>query len=158
MENTQEKLGDFIITRNNGIGEITEIVDMQDRGEFFKVSFDKNQVTNFFSVDNMNNYRFLATKENINEAVKIFNRDPELMSFESNKDKINFFKKELQGCGVKNLAKYLSFLNSEDEIHTSLKSIFEKALDSFVKEIEFVLQIRNIDAWNLLGLNKNNKA
>lgn len=157
MDN-QEHLGQFIITSNMGIGEITEIVDMQDRGDFYKVSFDKEKVTNFFSVEAKNNYRFIATKKNMKEAIDIFNGKPEKMDFSSSQEKINFFKKELLAGDVVEIAKYLNFLNNEEEVHTALKKLFEKTLDSFVKEIEFVLEIKNIEAWQMLGLNKNNKA
>ena len=157
MENTQEFVGRYIISGSLGIGEITEITNMGDRGEFFKVDFEKSDGSNFFSVETQNNYRFLATKDCLAEAIEIFKNDLGELEFSSSQEKINFFKKSLKGSSVRDLAKFLAYLNREDEVHTSLKKQFENTLDSFVKEIEFVLEIKNVEAWQLLGLNKNNK-
>jgi RNA polymerase-interacting CarD/CdnL/TRCF family regulator len=157
MENSQDYIGKYIISGSLGIGRIIEITNMGDRGDFFKVSFDKSDGTNFFTVNGQTNYRFLASKQSVEGAIEVFNQEPEKLEFASSQEKINFFKKSLKNSNIKDLAKYLNFLNKEDEVHTSLKKQFELTLDSFVKEIEFVLEIKNVDAWRLLNLNKNNK-
>lgn len=156
MTNYQENVGKFIISSELGIGEISEVVSMGDKGAFYKASFKKSQATNFFSVENQSNYRFLETKENLEKAIAIFNDDSISLKFGSIKEKIQTIKKDLKSTDIENLAKILSWLNNKEEVHTSLIKLFKSSLSSFVQEIEFVFNIKNIEAWKLLGLNKNN--
>jgi RNA polymerase-interacting CarD/CdnL/TRCF family regulator len=157
MTKPQENIGKHIISGELGIGEITEVASMGDKGDFYRVSFQKTDAINFFSVTNQNNYRMLESKENLEKAIKIFKKEHAPLEFDSTQAKITTLKKSLRTSGVMDLAHQLSSLNQEKEIHVSLKKIFENTLKSFVQEIEFVLDIKNIDAWNLLGLTKNNK-
>jgi len=153
----QNNIGKFLIAGELGIGEIVEITEMGTNGDFYRVAFEKSAATNFFSVKNQSNYRFLETKKNLEKAIGIFNEKHSPMEFSSAQEKVQFFKKELKTTNVLNLAKYLSSLNQAKDIHPSINKVFKSSLNSFVEEIEFVFEIKNIEAWRLLGLNKNNK-
>ena len=157
MTDNTQYIGKHIISNELGIGEIVEIVDMGDSGEFFKVAFAKGEGTNFFSIENQKNYRLLESKDALEKAIEVFKNHDEKREFSSLQKKIEFYKSSLKSTSVADLAQILAELNNEEEVHTGLKTQFEKALKAFVKEIEFVLGIKNIEAWNLMGLNKNNK-
>lgn len=157
MKNSQDSIGQFIISGSLGIGEIVEVTDMGDRGEFFRVSFSKSRAINFLSVKKPNGYRYLATKERLESAINTFKQPVANIDFSSNQEKITFFKESLKENSIEGLAKSLAYLNQESELHTSLKKPFDNALDSFIQEIEFVYEIKNLEAWDMLGLSKNKK-
>ena len=157
MTNHANQIGKNIINNENGIGEIIEIVKMSGDEDFYRVSFKKSESINFFSVTNQKNYRMISSKSVIEEAIDLFINNNEEKSFKSIQEKINFYKKSLKSSDVKEIAKLLSWLNKEDEVHTGIKTQFDKTLKSFVLEISYVLEIKNIEAWKKLGLNKNNK-
>lgn len=157
MTNPNDQVGKHIVNNENGIGEIIEVVKMSGDEEFYRVAFKKSESTNFFSVTNQKNYRLLGSESVINEAIEIFLKKNEETEFKSTQEKINFYKKALKSNDVKELAVLLSVLSKEEEIHTGIKSQFEKTLKTFVLEISYVLEIKNIEAWRKLGLNKDNK-
>lgn len=157
MNQMNNELGRHIITNEMGIGVVKEIVDMGEQGNFFRVLFDKASGTHFFSTTNTKNYRLIESKENLQDAITVFKENKLNKKFDTIKDMINFYKVALQANEVFVLAQALGNLNQQKEIHTSLKRQFNDSLSNFVKEIEFVYEIKNIEAWRMLGLNKNNK-
>lgn len=157
MSNLTDQIGKYVINSENGIGEIVEVTKMSGDEEFFRVMFKKSEAVNYFSTKVQKNYRMISSKDTIEEAIGVFNESHHEPDFKSVQESIVFYKKELKSSNIKELARILSLLNTQEEVHTGLKTLFEKTLKSFVREIDFVLDIKNIEAWSLLGLKKNNK-
>lgn len=155
MSDNQNKIGTFIITNSLGIGQITEITQMGDRGDFFKVLFENTKAINFLSVDSSAKYRFLSSQKDLKQAIKIHNTKSKRLDFDTNQDRINYFKKALKSNDISKVAKSLSELNSEKEVHTSLKTLLQTTIDSFVDEIKFVLGTTDEAAYGLLGISKS---
>jgi RNA polymerase-interacting CarD/CdnL/TRCF family regulator len=148
----ESNIGQYVVSRDLGIGKISDLTEMSDNGFFYKVEFTSTNAINYFSVNNMNKYRILADVKDIKKAIKVFLTNGKTIDFDSTQEKINFYKKALQTNDIVQLAEYLSVLNQEEDIHTSIKKIFNVALESLVLEIQFVMQIPNKDAWKLLKL------
>ena len=157
MTSTKDNVGKFIISGKLGIGEIVEVAKMGEDGDFYKVDFKKSAAINYYSTHKQINYRILESRENLEKAISIFKDVQELREFPSAQEKVQYYKKNLKSCKVSMLANHLSSLRGEGDIHPSLKKDFNEALQSFVQEIEFIFNIKNIEAWRLLGLNKDNK-
>jgi RNA polymerase-interacting CarD/CdnL/TRCF family regulator len=156
MTQPKDQIGKLIINNELGIGEIVEVTDMGGE-DFFRVSFKKSEATNFYSTKVQKNYRMISSKEAIEDAISEFIENEGPRTFGSIQEKVNFYKKELKTNDVKALAKHLAQINAQEEIHPAVQPLFDKALKTFVKEIDYVLDIKNIEAWGLLGLKKNNK-
>ena len=63
MSDIEGNIGKSIICSGLGIGEIIEIAPLFEGGEkFYKVSFPKERCTNYFSIENKNNYRFYTSR------------------------------------------------------------------------------------------------
>lgn len=154
MSDYKSFIGRFLISMDLGIGEIIGIEEIGDNGLFYKVEFPKTNATNFFSVSNVK-FRIVSDKKEIKEAIDVFNKEPEEKEFPSTQEKINFYKKSLKSNNVCELAKHLSSLNSETEVHAGINKSYKLALNSFVEEIEYVLKIENAEAKKKLGLELN---
>ena len=150
-------VGKYILVGELGLGLIKQTVDMGDRGNFYQVEFDQSKSSNYYSVNNPVNYRFVDSKEKLEAAIAIFQQEQSINEFKSSRAKIEFYQKVLKTNDVIELARHLSALNSGEEVHPGLNKLFNSSLKSFVLEIEFVFQCKNIEAWRMLGLNKNNK-
>jgi|LUMW01.1.fsa_nt_gb RNA polymerase-interacting CarD/CdnL/TRCF family regulator len=153
MTELNSYIGQYLITVNFGIGEISNIVEIDD-GQFFKVTFPQSNNINYFSINNSSTYRHLSDKTEILKAIETFKKKHQDTEFNSTQEKINFYKSTFKAQDIQTIAKHLSILNQEEEIHTSILKIFEKTLDSFVLEIQFVLGIKNEEAWELIGLSQ----
>ncbi|MAZ48526.1 MAG: hypothetical protein CME65_08180 [Halobacteriovoraceae bacterium] len=155
--NDNPNIGKYILVSEMGLGQVVQTVEMGGRGKFYRVEFEESKSSNYFSIDNPTGYRFVDTKEKLEAAIAIFKQKRTSPMFKSNREKIEFYKKALKTNDIVELAKHMAVLNSEEEIHPSLTKVFDSAVKTLVLELEFVYECRNIEAWRMLGLTKNNK-
>jgi len=153
MTNKESSIGKNIICGRSGIGKIVEITSLHDGGEeFYKVTFPKDQCINYFSINNQNNYRILASEEIINKAIKIFKSKVEKVEYTTTQEKVNTQKEMLKEGDILKLAKTLSMLGDEKNLHVQVSKPFNNALDSFIDEIEFVLNIKRSEVYSKLKM------
>lgn len=144
-------IGSKVITSESGIGEIVELTCLHDGGElFYKVIFDANKCTNYFSMKNDHAYRVISSVNVIKEAISIFKNNIEATSYASVQERINEQKKALRCSDICTLAITLSSLNNEEEIHPQVNKYFKVAMQSFLDEISYVLDVSELEAQNLL--------
>lgn len=154
MSSNENQIGKYIICDGLGIGEIINITNLESKGDFYRVSFPTSKAVNYFATGENKGYRFIESTANIESAIDDFKKKHKSHSFDTTQDKISYFKKNLKCANVTNMAKNLSILNSENEIHVSLRKIFKDSLESFIDEIIFVLSVSRAEACKMLGIKK----
>jgi RNA polymerase-interacting CarD/CdnL/TRCF family regulator len=153
MNNNQSIVGQSVICNGMGIGEIVDIVPLSEGGEkFYKVSFAKDKCINYFSITNKSNYRVLASRKILIEAIKEFNSKFDEVEYKTTQEKINMQKEMLKEEDIVKLAKTLSILNSEKQLHAQISKAFKDSLSTFVDELAFVLEIKRTEAYSMLNL------
>jgi RNA polymerase-interacting CarD/CdnL/TRCF family regulator len=155
MQDENQAIGQNIISGTLGIGEIIDVSAMGSQGEkFYKVIFSQGKCVHYFSTKNQKNYRILATKEVITNAINIFKSKFKPVEYNSTQEKINIQKQSLKEYDVCKLAKNLSILNNQQDLHGQINKPFNNSLNSFIDEIKFVLDIKTAEAYSLLNLKK----
>lgn len=157
MIDNNPNIGKYILVSEMGLGQVVQTVEMSGRGKFYRVEFGESKSSHYFSVGNPSRYRFVDTKEKLETAIATFRQKQTSPEFQSNREKIEFYKKALKSNDIVELAQHMAELNSEEEIHPSLTKVFDGAVKNLVLELEFVYGCKNIEAWKMLGLTKNNK-
>lgn len=153
MINKESIIGQNIICGGSGIGEIIDITSLDKGGEeFYKVNFPKDNCINYFSIKNKSSYRVLASKKVINKAINEFKSKFEKIEYATIQEKINNQKEMLREENIVKLAKNLSILNSEKEMHAQVSKPFKDSLSVFVDEIAFVLEIKRSEVYSMLSL------
>lgn len=153
MINKDSIIGENIICGGRGIGEIIDITSLHENGEeFYKVAFPKDNCVNYFSINNKSNYRVLASKKEINKAVNKFKSKFDKVEYLTIQEKINTQKELLKEGNIIKLAKTLSILSNEKELHAQVSKPFKDSLSSFIDEIAFVLDIKRPEAYLMLNL------
>lgn len=153
MISNENVVGQSIICNGIGIGEIIEVGPLHEGGEeFYKVAFPRDKCINYFSVNNSSKYRVLATKEIVLEAINVFKSHFDKIEYKSIQEKINNQKQMLKEEDIVKLAKTLSILNNEKELHTQITRPFKDSLNSFIDEIVFVLNIKLSEAYSILNM------
>ncbi len=155
--NNNSLINKEIITFEAGIGKISGVEKLYGDEDFIQVVFESLKSTSYYSMNSEGKFRFIENKEVILKAIEIFKSAQELKVFQSVQDKINHYKSSLKNNNICNLAKSLSELKSEEDLHAQLKVVYSKVLDSFVLEIKHTLNIRLIDAWRLIEVEKSKK-
>ncbi len=156
MNYNKNVVGESIICNGHGIGEIVDVVNLQEGGElFYKVTFPKDRCINYFSIENKNKYRLLSSKKRINEAIKTFNMKNDSVEYKTIQEKITEQKRMLKEDGIVKLAKTLSLLNSEKELHPQISKIFKDSMSTFVDEIAFVLELKKSEVCSMLSLKES---
>ncbi|EQC48681.1 hypothetical protein M899_0999 [Bacteriovorax sp. BSW11_IV] len=146
-------VGKYIISTDGDIGKIVDVVNLEPGAEdFFKVNFTKNNCINYFSMKNTKNYRILASKENVQKAIDIFNTRYEPIEYDSTHEKINAQKEALSETNICEIAKVLSMINQEKEVHPQVNKTYTIALGMFIDEIKFVTGKKLTDIYDLLKL------
>ena len=146
-------IGKNLISLDLGIGEIKSVLQLyENEDDFFQVSFNESNSINYFSTTSHHGFRLISSKKRINDAISIFKSKPESKNFTSVQDKLNFYKIILKSDDICELAKNISILHGEKDLHTQIKKYYEKALKSFVLEINFVLELKRGAAWELLEI------
>lgn len=163
MGDKKKMIGENIICGKSGIGEIIDIAPLQEGGEeFYKVTFQKDKCTNYFSMTNQSNYRVISSKKLLNKAIETFKSKFDKVEYATTQERINTQKGLLKEDDVCKLAKTLSILNNETELHAQITKPFKDSLDSFIDEVMFVLDIKQAEAYSLLEMKtpvkKANKA
>lgn len=160
MSGNTEYIGKNIICNRAGIGEIIDVAPLHNGGEeFYKVTFPKDKCTNYFSVDNKKNYRIVSSKELLTKAIAEFNSDYKKIVYKTTQEKINIQRELLKEGNIIKLAKSLSIMNMEKDLHAQVSKPYKESLNTFIEEIAFVLDISKTEAYSLLGLKapKKNK-
>lgn len=153
MTNKESIVGKNIICGNSGIGEIVDITSLHENGEeFYKVNFPKEKCINYVSISNQNDYRILASKEVINNAIKIFRSSYKQIEYSSTHERIQAQKERLKESDICKLAKTLSILNEEIEMHPQVNKSFQNTLKTFIGEVQFVLEVTQTEAYSILGI------
>lgn len=153
MTEAKKMIGENIICGKSGIGEIIEIASLQEGGEeFYKVSFPKDKCVNYFSMTNQSNYRIVSTDEVVNKAVDIFKSKFDKGDYATIQEKINSQKELLKEDDICKLAKTLSILNDETELHPQITKPFKDSLSCFIDELAFVLNMKKTEVNSLLGI------
>lgn len=151
--NKESFIGESIICNGLGIGQITDITHLTEGGEeFYKVNFPKEKCINYFSINNKSNYRILSSKKVLGKAIETFNTKFKPAEYKTVQEKINTVKEQLKEEDIVVLAKTLSQLNSEKELHAQINKSFKDALESFIDEVSFVLEIKRSEAYSILNL------
>lgn len=151
--NKESIIGESIICSGLGIGQITDITHLTEGGEeFYKVNFPKDKCTNYFSIENKKNYRILSSKKTLSKAIETFKTSFEPAEYKTVQEKINTVKELLKEEDVVKLAKTLSQLNAEKELHVQINKSYKDTLDSFIDEISFVLEVKRSEAYSILSL------
>lgn len=149
--NRESIIGKNIICGGAGIGEIIDIGPLNEGGdEFYKVSFPKEKCVNYFSIKNKSNCRILASEGELNDAINIFKTDFEKIQYQSVQEKINKQKEMLKVDNVADLARNLSILNCEKELHAQISKPFKESLNTFIDEIMFVLDLKHKEVCSIL--------
>ena len=148
-------IGENIISGGRGIGEIVDITALQTNGEkFYKVSFPKDNCINYFSIKNKSNYRVLASKKVVSEAIDKFKSKFEKIKYATIQEKISTQKEMLKEEDIVKLARTLSMINREKELHAQISKPFKDSLGTFIDEVAFVLELKHTEVYSRLGLKK----
>jgi RNA polymerase-interacting CarD/CdnL/TRCF family regulator len=146
-------IGRNIICGKLGIGEIKEIVQLEEDGDrYYKVIFPEGKCINYFAVNNTKQYRVVSSKSILNKAITIFKNRFEQNEYSSVQEKITQQQKLLKEEDVLKLAKTLSILNNERELHSQIMKCFKAALKSFADEVMFVLNVGEEEVCSLLEI------
>ena len=153
MTNNENVVGQSIICNGIVIGEIIDVAPLHEGGEeLYKVTFPKDKCINYFSIKNKSNYRVLASKKILNKAIKEFKSKLDSVDYKTTQEKINTQKEMLKEENIVKLARILSILNSEKELHAQISKPFKDSLSTFIDEIVFVLDIKRSEAYSMLGI------
>jgi RNA polymerase-interacting CarD/CdnL/TRCF family regulator len=153
MNSTDDHIGKSIINLNSAIGEIVDVTALHQGGdEFFKVAFPDAKCINYFSLKNNKDYRVVADEKTMKKAIKIFKKSFDTVEYDSVQEKINTQKELLLENDICKLAKTLSIMNAEKDLHAQLSKSFNTALDTLVTEAKFVLDATTADIYSMLAL------
>ncbi len=153
MGTKASSIGKNIICYEAGIGEIVEVTTLQEGGdEYYKVVFPKQNCINYFSMTNQKNYRVLSEKKTIDKAVSIFKASHDDVEYKTTQERISLQKSALKEGDICTLAKSLSIMNSEKDLHPQVSKSFKSTLQSFVDEIKFVTGLKLAEVYSLLEM------
>ncbi len=153
MVKSESIIGQNIICAGSGIGEIIGVTSLQEGGEeFYRVTFPAGKCVNYFSKSNTSNYRVLSSKKTINLAVKAFLGNVELIEYSSIHERINSQKEMLKENNIVKLAKILSLLDKEKDLHPQISKSFKDSLIMFIEEVAFVLNVSHSKLQTMLSL------
>lgn len=154
MVNNESIVGHNIICAGSGIGEIIGVTSLQEGGEeFYRVTFPAGKCVNYFSKSNTSNYRVLSSRKTINLAMKAFLDNYERIEYFSVQERINSQKEMLKENNIIKLAKILSLLDKEKDLHPQISKSFKDSLSMFIEELAFVLNVSHNKLHAMLNLN-----
>jgi RNA polymerase-interacting CarD/CdnL/TRCF family regulator len=158
MATNENMIGKSIICGRVGIGEIIDTVTLHDDGEmFYKVIFPKDKCVNYFPVNNSTNYRILTSEKKMKKAISVFKTKFDPVEYKTTQEKVTSQKEMLKESDVVKLAKSLSILNDEKQLHALISKPFIDTLSTFIDEIAFVLNTKRSEAYSILGIKKQAK-
>lgn len=144
-----------------GKGEVTGIDKLRDGLEdYFIVECESPKSTNYYPVKGNCNFRKVSSRELLEESLTILGEAIPAKSFESRKDRINYFKDAFKIQSIKEIAKMLSEISSQDALGTTETKIMDNFKETFALEISLVFGITTVEArvWIENGLSGENRS
>ena len=142
-----------IISPSMGVGKVVRVLSMYDGvDDFIEVRFYEKKNTCYFPVKNKKHYRLLSSEEVIKDMVNLYNKNNLSVEYDSQKDKIQDFKKILGSNNLSQMVTKYSSIKSTEEDHPQIKLMQEKFYKTFITEITHVLKITKKEAEGLLNL------
>lgn len=158
MSTKDKMVGQNIIDGRSGIGEIIDVVELNEGGgDYYKVVFPKDRCTNYFPTKNSSSYRILSSEATMKKAIKVFNTKHDEIDYSTTQEKVVRQKEMLKETDIIKLAKYLSVINSEEEVHALIRKSFKDTLKTFVDELMFVMGLKRSEAHALLNIKDSSK-
>ncbi len=89
------EIGQEVVSINFGVGVITEIKDMSG-SEFYIIESTQGRSTTMIPTVKKDAFRLLSSPKEIEQTLDKISQESELLEFDSKKDRINFFKSNIQ--------------------------------------------------------------
>ncbi|MFG1499727.1 CarD family transcriptional regulator [Halobacteriovorax sp. XZX-3] len=89
------EIGQEVVSINFGVGVITEIKDMSG-SEFYIIESSQGRSTTMIPTVKKDAFRPLSSPTELEETLDKLSQDREIRQFDSKKDRINFFKSNIQ--------------------------------------------------------------
>ena len=135
-----EYIGKLVLSSSFGVGQVVSIEDLGMGDRLFLVIESEGQnVKNFVAVDDTHSYRLISDKQTIETIFDEFSKDMELQSFNSKKDRIDYFKQQSKIQDIKLMGELLFHLNSLEDRSSAEQSLFNKLKDSMSLEYSIVM-------------------
>lgn len=89
------EIGQEVVSINFGVGVITEIKDMSG-AEFYIIESTEGRSTTMIPTVKEDAFRPLSSENELSETLDRIAKDSKLLEFDSKKDRINYFKSNIQ--------------------------------------------------------------
>ncbi len=151
-----ELIGKKVISSEFGVGTVVSLDDMGGR-IFLAIEGDTNRAKTFVPADSTDSYRVVCSESQIATFLDSLSAEKESLSFDSKKDRINYFKIESKKQGLKQICDLLIELHSLDDRGQTEEQVFQKLIDTFALE-HSIITGEEIDASKELIAAKLNRA
>jgi RNA polymerase-interacting CarD/CdnL/TRCF family regulator len=135
-------LGRIVLSSDFGSGTVAEIQKMgSPEQEFLVVNHHEGGAKSFIPKENTDRYRFMASVEELDQALGDIREQDEAQDFPSKKDRINYFKKESRIQDLNSIVNLINELRAIDDKGSMEDQVLAKLVKTITLEYSLAHEI-----------------